>query len=79
MTTECAANVAHDINIYMIDLHRATSEVPNASKCNHAASNAALDPIPPFSANIPSVENILNALRTKLPVIIIAVMGNIFL
>lgn len=26
MTTECAANVARDINIYMIDLHRTTSE-----------------------------------------------------
>jgi len=35
MTTECAANVARDINIYMIDLHPTTTEVPNAPEPNH--------------------------------------------
>jgi hypothetical protein len=35
MTTECAANVARDINIYMIDLHRTTIEAPNAPEPNH--------------------------------------------
>jgi len=35
MTTECAANVARDINIYMIDLHPTTTEAPNAPERNH--------------------------------------------
>lgn len=32
----CAANVARDINIYMIDLHRATSGAPNVAKRDRA-------------------------------------------